>query len=100
MRHVTEWGIPAVLADWFWTSVQVATKLPYEDFLVQESRTASLADAWAPGVSEDSTLIQNAYSFHLLNSSSHCGMIVNKTVQTRMRIEGKAIALAIRLHLE
>lgn len=35
LRHTSEWGVPAVSADWFWISVQTGRKKPFEPYIVR-----------------------------------------------------------------
>lgn len=35
LRHTSEWGVPAVSADWFWISVQTGQKKPFEPYIVR-----------------------------------------------------------------
>ncbi|KAL1955407.1 hypothetical protein VTO42DRAFT_8563 [Malbranchea cinnamomea] len=34
LRHVKEWNIPAVIADWLWISVQTGEKKPFDRYLI------------------------------------------------------------------
>ncbi|OKP14432.1 S-M checkpoint control protein rad4 [Penicillium subrubescens] len=35
LRHTSEWGVPAVSADWFWISVQTGQKKPFDPYIVR-----------------------------------------------------------------
>lgn len=35
LRHASEWGIPAVSADWFWISIQAGQKKAFEPYVVR-----------------------------------------------------------------
>ncbi|CEJ58775.1 hypothetical protein PMG11_07421 [Penicillium brasilianum] len=35
LRHTSEWGVPAVSADWFWISVQTGQKKAFEPYIVR-----------------------------------------------------------------
>lgn len=35
LRHTSEWGIPAVSADWLWISIQAGQKKAFEPYIVQ-----------------------------------------------------------------
>ncbi|KAF3483384.1 BRCT domain-containing protein [Arthroderma uncinatum] len=41
LRHVFEWNIPPVIADWLWISVQTGEKKPYAPYLIPDKRTVS-----------------------------------------------------------
>ena len=34
LRHVNEWGVPAVIADWLWISVQTGDKKPFDRYII------------------------------------------------------------------
>ena len=34
LRHVNEWGVPAVIADWLWISVQTGEKKPFDRYII------------------------------------------------------------------
>lgn len=35
LRHASEWGVPAVSADWIWESIRVGQKIPFEPYVVK-----------------------------------------------------------------
>ncbi|KAJ5101939.1 hypothetical protein NUU61_004161 [Penicillium alfredii] len=35
LRHTSEWGVPAVSADWFWISIQTGQRKPFEPYVVR-----------------------------------------------------------------
>ncbi|KAF7718520.1 Uncharacterized protein PECH_003670 [Penicillium ucsense] len=37
LRHTSEWGVPAVSADWFWISVQAGQKKPFDPYIVRRA---------------------------------------------------------------
>ncbi|KAJ5894267.1 hypothetical protein N7495_005958 [Penicillium taxi] len=39
LRHTAEWKVPAVSADWLWTSIQTGQKKPFEPYLVEKRTT-------------------------------------------------------------
>ncbi|EFR04686.1 S-M checkpoint control protein rad4 [Nannizzia gypsea CBS 118893] len=41
LRHVFEWNIPPVIADWLWISVQTGEKKPYQPYLIPDKRSNS-----------------------------------------------------------
>ena len=41
LRHTSEWGVPAVSADWFWISIQTGQKKPFEPYIVRRSLSQS-----------------------------------------------------------
>ncbi|EFE41119.1 BRCT domain protein [Trichophyton verrucosum HKI 0517] len=41
LRHVFEWNIPPVIADWLWISVQTGEKKPYQPYLIPNKRSTS-----------------------------------------------------------
>ncbi|EGE04342.1 BRCT domain-containing protein [Trichophyton equinum CBS 127.97] len=41
LRHVFEWNIPPVIADWLWISVQTGEKKPYQPYLIPNKRSMS-----------------------------------------------------------
>ncbi|KAM5467360.1 protein kinase activating protein dpb11 [Microsporum audouinii] len=41
LRHVFEWNIPPVMADWLWISVQTGEKKPYQAYLIPDKRPIS-----------------------------------------------------------
>ncbi|KAL4920553.1 BRCT domain-containing protein [Aspergillus aurantiobrunneus] len=41
LRHTHEWGVPAVRADWLWTSIRKEKKQPFEPYLVRKQSTQS-----------------------------------------------------------
>lgn len=41
LRHTSEWGVPAVSADWFWISVQTGQKKPFEPYIVRRPMSQS-----------------------------------------------------------
>ncbi|EEH15750.2 hypothetical protein PABG_05837 [Paracoccidioides brasiliensis Pb03] len=38
LRHVTEWNIPAVIADWLWISVQTGERKPFVPYIIQDKQ--------------------------------------------------------------
>lgn len=41
LRHTSEWGVPAVSADWFWISIQTGQKKPFEPYIVRRPLSQS-----------------------------------------------------------
>ena len=39
LRHTQEWGVPAVSADWLWTSIRTEQKQPVDPYLIQKQPT-------------------------------------------------------------
>ncbi|KAL6237256.1 hypothetical protein BDW75DRAFT_89551 [Aspergillus navahoensis] len=44
LRHAHEWGVPAVTADWLWTSIRQEEKQPLEPYLVRNPSTQNTRD--------------------------------------------------------
>ncbi|KAL4747865.1 hypothetical protein BDW72DRAFT_181780 [Aspergillus terricola var. indicus] len=44
LRHTNEWGVPAVTAEWLWTSIRQERKQPFEPYLVRKPSTQSSKD--------------------------------------------------------
>ncbi|KAL5046096.1 hypothetical protein BDW71DRAFT_182803 [Aspergillus fruticulosus] len=44
LRHTHEWGVPAVSAEWLWTSIRQEKKQPFEPYLVRKPSTQSSKD--------------------------------------------------------
>ncbi|KAL4998688.1 BRCT domain-containing protein [Aspergillus recurvatus] len=44
LRHTHEWDVPAVTAEWLWTSIRQEKKQPFEPYLVRKSSTLSSKD--------------------------------------------------------
>lgn len=44
LRHTIEWGVPAVTAEWLWTSIRQERKQPFEPYLVRKPSTQSSKD--------------------------------------------------------
>ncbi|EEP80101.1 DNA repair and recombination protein pif1 [Uncinocarpus reesii 1704] len=42
LRHVRQWNIPAVLADWLWISVQTGDIKPFEPYVIPSRRSSSI----------------------------------------------------------
>ncbi|PYI00678.1 subunit of DNA polymerase II [Aspergillus sclerotiicarbonarius CBS 121057] len=41
LRHTQEWGVPAVSADWLWSSIRSEQKQPVDPYLIQKPPTQS-----------------------------------------------------------
>ncbi|RAK95235.1 BRCT domain protein [Aspergillus ibericus CBS 121593] len=41
LRHTQEWGVPAVSADWLWSSIRTEQKQPVDPYLIQKPPTQS-----------------------------------------------------------
>lgn len=41
LRHTQEWGVPAVCADWLWSSIRNEQKQPVDQYLIQKQPTQS-----------------------------------------------------------
>ncbi|KAL4901645.1 hypothetical protein BDW74DRAFT_187267 [Aspergillus multicolor] len=41
LRHTHEWGVPAVTAEWLWSSIRQEKKQPFEPYLVRKPSTQS-----------------------------------------------------------
>ncbi|KAJ5140256.1 hypothetical protein N7448_003664 [Penicillium atrosanguineum] len=54
LRHTTEWGIPAVSADWLWISIQSGQKKPFEPYIVRRQTTQSTSSMSKPAPNESS----------------------------------------------
>jgi BRCA1 C Terminus (BRCT) domain. len=54
IRHTTEWGIPAVSADWFWISIQSGQKKPIEPYIVRRQTTQGNSSMSKPASKEQS----------------------------------------------
>ncbi|KAJ5677740.1 uncharacterized protein N7477_003373 [Penicillium maclennaniae] len=54
LRHTTEWGIPAVSADWLWISIQSGQKKPFEPYVVRRYTTQSSGSMSKPASRESS----------------------------------------------
>jgi DNA replication regulator DPB11 len=52
LRHTTEWGIPAVSADWFWISIQSGQKKPIEPYIVRKQINQSNSSMSKPASKE------------------------------------------------
>ncbi|CAG8258125.1 unnamed protein product [Penicillium salamii] len=50
LRHTSEWGVPAVSADWLWISIQAGQKKPFDPYLVRRhpSQNVSNTDKTGP----------------------------------------------------
>ncbi|RDW63154.1 BRCT domain protein [Aspergillus mulundensis] len=44
LRHTHEWGVPAVTAEWLWSSIRQEKKQPFEPYLVRKPSTLSSKD--------------------------------------------------------
>lgn len=49
LRHIKEWGVPAVSADWLWASIQTGQKKPFEPYLVQQQTSQPRGSVEKPG---------------------------------------------------
>ncbi|KAJ5527425.1 hypothetical protein N7513_011584 [Penicillium frequentans] len=49
LRHIREWGVPAVSADWLWASIQTGQKKPLEPYLVQQQTSQPRGSVEKPG---------------------------------------------------
>ncbi|KAK2798625.1 hypothetical protein FQN50_008783 [Emmonsiellopsis sp. PD_5] len=43
LRHVSEWNIPAVIADWLWISVQTGERKPFDPYIIHAKQPQPLA---------------------------------------------------------
>lgn len=56
LRHTTEWGIPAVSADWLWISIQSGQKKPFDPYIVRRQTTQTNGSMSKPAPKESSHL--------------------------------------------
>ncbi|KAJ5635983.1 uncharacterized protein N7484_009296 [Penicillium longicatenatum] len=49
LRHIKEWGVPAVSADWLWASIKTGQKKPFEPYLVQRLASQPRSSVEKPG---------------------------------------------------
>ncbi|KAJ5098673.1 hypothetical protein N7532_005674 [Penicillium argentinense] len=49
LRHTSEWGVPAVSADWFWISIQSGHKKPFEPYLIRRQASQHPSSVEKPG---------------------------------------------------
>lgn len=49
LRHTSEWGVPAVSADWFWISVQSGQKKSFEPYIVRRQVSQHSGSMEKPG---------------------------------------------------
>ncbi|KAJ6144936.1 hypothetical protein N7470_008831 [Penicillium chermesinum] len=53
LRHTREWAVPAVSADWFWTSIQTGQKKPFDPYLIRKQTTQPVSGVEKPGAGFD-----------------------------------------------
>ncbi|KAJ5620291.1 hypothetical protein N7510_004275 [Penicillium lagena] len=73
LRHTSEWGVPAVSADWLWISIQIGQKKPFEPYIVRRPLSRSSSGAEKPSsvhVDRQQQQKVNAQAERTSNSSS------------------------------
>ncbi|EER38764.1 BRCT domain-containing protein [Histoplasma capsulatum H143] len=93
LRHIAEWNIPAVIADWLWISVQTGERKPFTPYIIEhrppQNTRASGHLIQLDTVKRDELKKRKAPLENELPADPNPGISEQLTISTRLKEEGK-----------